>query len=449
MPVATGNQPRQCTNPYTKPANAQRKVDLVKMSLISMGCNHRSSSLDMLERIAVHSDDLPKTLHQLTSADSLSEAVVLSTCHRTEVYAYAERFHAGCADVREALAIQSGLPPEMVGDELYTRHDAEAVRHLFNVAAGLDSVVVGEHEILGQVRTAWQTSKAEGAVGSTLDPLFRCAVQAGKRARASTAIGRGIASVSQAAVALAEAQLGGLNGRSVLVLGTGEMGVGTLKSLAAAGISELAVANRTWTRAEAAAEACGGRAVPMSELGSALVDADLLVTTTGAADIILEHGDVDAVMARRGGTALLIVDVAVPRDVDPAAGKLPGVTLLDMDDLSAFMEREVVSRSREIEKVRAIVEEEVDRYHAQTSARAVAPLVTALRTRAHEICTGELERHRARLGDLDASQRMAVESIVRGVAGKLLHEPTVRLKEAADHSRGDRLAEAMRDLFDL
>ena len=205
--------------------------------------------------MTVAPEDLPKALHELASAEHLSEAVLLSTCNRIEVYAYAERFHGGYADVREMLARHSGLPPETVSDELYAQHDADAVRHLFSVAAGLDSVVVGEHEVLGQVRDAWQAARAEGTVGTVLEPLFRRAVETGKRARSSTGIARGIASLSHAAVALAEARLEGLAGRRVLVIGAGDVAAGTLKSLADAGVADIAVANRTPERAEAAATA--------------------------------------------------------------------------------------------------------------------------------------------------------------------------------------------------
>ena len=419
------------------------------MSLVVVGCNHRSTPLGLLERMTVAPDDLPKALHDLAAAEHLSESVLLSTCNRIEVYAYAERFHGGYADIRELLARHSGLPPETVADELYAHHDADAVRHLFTVAAGLDSVVVGEHEILGQVRDAWLSARTEGTVGAVLEPLFRRAVQTGKRARTDTGISRGIASLSHAAVALAAERLGGLAGRRVLVLGAGEVAEGTLKSLADAGPADIAVASRTPERAVAAAQLCGGRAVALADLDSALVTADVAITTTGATEIVLEHSNLDEVMARRNGAGLVIIDVAVPRDVDPAAGELPGVTLLDMDDLGDFVEHQRAGRHEEVDSVRAIVDGEVERYLAEASAREVAPLIAALRARADTLSTGELERHASRLADLTPAQRAAVESLLRGAVNKLLHEPTVRLKDAAGHARGDRLAEALRDLFDL
>ncbi len=417
-----------------------------------MGATHRTSSLDVLERLTISADDLPKALATLTGSDNLNEVVVLSTCHRIEIYAEAELFHGGCADVRDFLARHSGISSQELSDQLYTRHDLEAVSHLFGVAAGLDSVVIGEHEILGQVRGAYQAAQGEGTVGSRLDRLFSRALETGKQARSATDIGKGIASVSQAAVALAAERFGGgegLEGRRVLLLGAGTMAKGTLQALADAGLADLAVASRTFERSVAAAQECGGRAVPLEDLATVLVDADLLMTTTGASEIILEHSSIDAVMSKRDGKALLIIDVAVPRDVEVTAGDLDGVTLLNMDDVNAYVEAGRADRSTEADKVREIVAAETERFQLETSARSVAPVISALRERASEISEAELARYEARLSELTPAQLAAVESLVRGVTNKMLHEPTVRLKDAAGHARGDRLAEAIRDLFDL
>ena len=227
------------------------------------------------------------------------------------------------------------------------------------------------------------------------------------------------------------------------------MAAGTLKSLAGADPADIAVASRTWERAVTAAESCAGRAVALDALEDPLVDADVMFATTGATSIILEHSDIDAVMSRRSDAPLLIIDIAVPRDVDPAAGELPGVTLLNMDDLGAFVETARSKRGQQTSAVLAIIEEEVERYRSVASARESAPLISALRARADSISKAEMQRHAARLRDLSPSQRAAVESLLRGTVNKLLHEPTVRLKSASGHARGDRLAEALRDLFDL
>lgn len=419
------------------------------MSIVAIGCNHRSTPLSILEQLTVPAEQLPKALSELKSARNLSEVVILSTCNRIEIYALAERYHGGYQDIREFLAMHSGLPPEVVADQMYAHHDEEAVRHLFSVAAGLDSAVLGEHEILGQVRTAWEHARDEGTIGSILGPLFRHALETGKRARTETAIARGIASVSQAAVAMAGDHTDGIVGRSVLVLGAGEMGEGIVKNLAKAGAAEVLIANRTWERAEKLADACGGRAVPLADLAEALAKVDLMVTTTGAQELILEASDIDVLVERRSNGSLVIVDVAVPRDVDPAVRDIPGVTLLDMDDIGAFVDEQCVGRTRAVSNVTSIVDHEVERYESITSAREVAPLVSDLRRKAEDVRQQEMRRYSAKLANLEPKEREAVESITKGMVNKFLHEPTIRLKDAAGHARGERLADSLRDLFDL
>jgi glutamyl-tRNA reductase len=419
------------------------------VSIVAIGCNHRSTPLAKLERMTIAPDNMGKALSSLGEADHLSEVVVVSTCNRIEIYAFAERFHGGYQDVREFLAREAGLAPEEVADHLYAHHDAEAVRHLFSVAAGLDSAVVGEHEILGQIRDSWELARGEGTVGSVLGGLFRHAVETGKRARTETSIARGIASVSQAAVALADDRIGGIEGRTVLVIGAGEMAEGTVKSLAKAGAADVLVANRTWDRAVDLAASCDGHAVPLDQLTVALARVDVLVTTTGAQDLILEAADLGGLATEREARELVIVDVAVPRDVDPAARRIPGVTLLDMDDIGSFIDEGLEGRHKEVESVRKIVDAEVDRYQAMVSAREVAPLISDLRAGAESIRSAELERFASRLADLGSAEREAIEALTKGIVNKLLHEPSVRLKDAAGRARGDRLAESLRDLFDL
>ncbi|MEY4130146.1 MAG: hypothetical protein RLZZ31_270, partial [Actinomycetota bacterium] len=309
--------------------------------------------------------------------------------------------------------------------------------------------VVGEAEILGQTRRAWEIAQTEGAAGSQLNLLFRHALETGKRARTETSIGRHIASVSTAAVAMAAQHLGSLQGRSVLVIGAGEMGEGMVRAIMENGISDLLIANRTPERAQELAERLGGRAIGLDELPAALTKVDLLLTGTGANSMIIEHAHVDRVMQNRNGRDILVVDVAVPRDVDPAAGQIPGVTILDMDDLRAFADAGMAERKREVELVESMCAEEVNRYLSVRSAREVAPLVARLHDEAEEIRLAEIDRLRARLGDLDERQLEALDALTKGIVAKLLHQPTVRLKDAAGTPRGERLAEALRDLFEL
>ena len=419
------------------------------MSVVVIGLNHRTTPLDLLERMTIADAALPKALHDLVSRTDVSEAVVLSTCNRTEVYAVAERFHGAYQDIRDFLAEVAFLAPEDFSDHLYTHYDAPAVAHLFSVAAGLDSAVLGESEILGQVKVAWGRAREEGAAGPGLNLLFRHALEAGKRARSETGIARNITSVSQAAVALAADRLGGLAGRRVLVLGAGEMGEAMALGLAKAGAADIAVANRTWDRAVELADRAGGRAVRLLDVPDAVVDVDVLLSSTGAASPLLEVEEVERILAVRDGRPLLIVDIAVPRDVDPAVASLEGVTLLDMDDLRAFADAGTQARRREVAAVRDLLDDELERYLGATSAREVAPMITALRDRAETLRRAELDRYRGRLDGLDATQMEAVEALTRGIIGKLLHEPSVTLKDAAGSPRGDRLVSSLRELFAL
>ena len=419
------------------------------MSVVVVGLNHRTVPLDLLERMTIPESRLPKALADLTSREHINEAVVLSTCNRIEVYVFAEKFHGAYQDIRNFFAEVSHVAPEEFSDHLTSLYDGDAARHLFSVASGLDSAVLGEHEILGQVRKSWETASTEGAVGPVLNTLFRHSLEVGKRVRTETAISRNITSVSQAAVAMATERLGGLEGRQVLIVGAGEMGEGLARALHGGGVAGIRVANRTWDRAVEVAGRLGGEPVRLDDLPHHLAEVDVLLTSTGASAAILEHGDLASVVGERHGRELLVVDIAVPRDVDPTAGEIEGVTLLDMDDLREFADVGIRERQREVIAVHAILDVELDRYVDESTARSVAPLVASLRARGDLVRSGELQRLAARLGDLDDRQRDAVEALAAGIVGKLLHEPTVRLKDATGTARGERLAEALRDLFDL
>ncbi|HEV3497344.1 MAG TPA: glutamyl-tRNA reductase [Actinomycetes bacterium] len=417
------------------------------MSVVVVGLSHRTAPLELLERMAVPDERLPKALADLVARDFVSEAVVLSTCHRIEVYAVAERFHGAMADVRHFLSELSFVPPEDFSDHLYVHYDDAAANHLFSVAAGLDSVVVGETQVLGQVRDAWERAREEEAAGARLSQLFRHALEVGKRARSETAIGRGVTSLSQAAVALASERLGTLADRKVVVLGAGEMGAGLVEEVAEADVpgSQVTVANRTRTRAEQLAERASGRAVALSGLPEAVADADLLLTSTGSSSVVVGATE----LARRAGVPLLIVDLGMPRDVDPAVAGLPGVTLLGLGDVERFVEARLDDRRKEIGPVKALVAEEVLRWVDATTARQATPTVTALHQRAEELRMAELARYRNRLADLEPREREAVEALTRSLLRKLLHDPTVRLKDNAGSVKGERLAGALTELFDL
>ena len=419
------------------------------MSIVVIGLDHRTAPLDVLERVALGRDDLPKALHDLRGRPNLSEVVVLSTCNRTEVYAAAERFHGAYADIRDFFCSVAGMAPEELHLQLISLHDEEAATHLFEVAAGLRSAVLGESEVLGQVRDAWTVAQSEGTTRAALNLLFRRALEAGKRARSETAIGRGTASVSHAAVEMAEERLGSLAESKVVVIGAGAVGESACVALAARGIGDLVVANRTPERAATLAARAGGRLVTSEELDPELVSADVLVTCTGASVPVIDHDLMARVVSRREGRTLLVLDIAVPRDVVGSVAELPGVTLLDLEDLRDWADRGRQARASETDLVRAIVAEEVDRYLDDASAREVAPIIGAMHDRAEQVRVSELARFERRLAQLDPAERDAVEALTRGVVAKLLRQPTVRLKQDAGTSRGERNASALRDLFDL
>jgi glutamyl-tRNA reductase len=419
------------------------------VSVIAVGLNHRTVPLHVLERMTIAAPELPKALHDLTGRPHLGEVVVLSTCMRVEIYATVSRYHGAMVDVRDFLADWSGMPLEAFGDHLYAYYDDAAIGHLFRVSAGLDSAVVGETEILGQVRDAWRQAQAEGATGPAIDGAFAHAIEVGRRVRSETHIARGTTSISQAAVDLASERLGGLAGRQVLVIGAGEIGRSAARVVAAQdGVRPPLVINRTAERAEQLAAEIGGRAVPWSGLDEALAEAEVVFSCTGAPGVVIDAGRLASFSAEEGHRRV-VVDLALPRDVEPAVGRLPGVTLLDLEDIKAFTAASMDERRAELPAAERILADEIVRYGDALAARSVAPLVSALRSRAEEIRQLELERQRSRLAGLDPEQAAAVDHLTRAIVAKLLHEPTVNLKAAAGTTDGDTLAATLQALFDL
>jgi glutamyl-tRNA reductase len=419
------------------------------MSILVIGVNHRSGPLGVLERVALPTGEVPKAVERLAQRDNLREVVLISTCNRTEVYAVAEKFHGAYADIRDFLCELADLSADELHPHLYSHHDVAAVTHLFDVAAGLDSAVLGETEILGQVRQAWELAQREGAARSTMNLLFRHALVAGKRARTETAIARGTTSVSQAAVEMASERLGGLDGRRVAVIGAGAMGEGIALALRRSGAGDVFVVNRTPERGESLAARVEGVAVGFERLPEVLADTDVAITCTGAGDPVIDRQLVSSAATLRYDRPLLLVDIAVPRDVASDVAELEGVSLLDLDDLNAWADRGRQQRRAEVDGVRQLVADEVERFLLESTALQAAPLVAAMRERAESLRLRELDRHAAQLGALEPAQRELVEAITRGVVAKLLHEPSVRLRDQAGTPRGERNAAAVADLFDL
>lgn len=418
------------------------------MSIVVIGVNHRTSPVTLLEKVMVTGPSMADALHDLSAHDDIREVVVLSTCNRTEVYAVAERFHNAYEDILEFLCKKSGLVADEITPHLYSQFGDEAVVHLFEVAAGLDSAVLGETEIVGQVRQAWEFAMEQGASRSSLNLLFRHALEAGKRARTETGISRSTASMSHAAVEMSEDILGSLTGKRVLVVGAGEMGEGVAAALSRAGAAHITVINRTIERGVVLAEKVGARVALLEHLEIEITQTDLLLACTGAGNTIIDH----ALMSRaRVGieSPLLIVDVALPRDVAPDVSTIVGITLRDLDHLSEWAQRGLELRAAEVDQVRAIIGEEVGRFTLDQAQRQAAPLVAQLREVVEAIRVGEVEKFDSRLAELGPEQREIIETITRGIINKMLHSPSVRLREAAGTPQGERLSAAVRDLFNL
>ncbi|MFT4772949.1 MAG: glutamyl-tRNA reductase [Candidatus Azotimanducaceae bacterium] len=419
------------------------------MSILVIGVNHRTSPLALLERLTLAPENLGKAVSGLSQRDNIREAVVLSTCNRTEVYVVTELFHGAYGDVRDFLCEISNLSVDELTPHLYSQHDSAAVSHLFEVAAGLDSAVLGESEILGQVKTAWETAQFEGAARSSLNLLFRSAVETGKRARSETTISRGTASISHAAVEMATEVVGELAGKRVAVIGAGSMGEGVAVALHKAGGSEILVVNRSPERGASLAARVSGRTVGMDHLTDAVATADVIVASTGSDEPIITTELVRN--ARLGGAdqPLHIFDIAMPRDVEVGVADLAGVTVFNLDDLRDWADRGLAHRATEADRVRAIVLEEVDLFAVESIARQAAPLVASMREAADRVRAGELARYSSKLDALGEKERQTVEAITKAIVAKLLHEPSVRLKAQAGTPQGDRNAAAVRDLFDL
>lgn len=440
------------------------------MSIVVMGVSHQSAPLDLLERCSVSEANLPKHLTDLTQRDSISEAVIVSTCNRTEVYVAAASTPTAStaaaaptvstaatpitdtliAELRDHFVTTSFTSLDELDRHFYVNHTtATTAGHLFAVAAGIESAVIGESEILGQVKSAWEKARAEGSCSATLNQLFRHSIETAKRARTETGICRHTASVPYAAVAMATSHLGTLAGSRVLVVGAGEMAEAIVVALAAAGPAEVLIANRTDNRAAALARRVDGRAIALSELEDTLPHVDVLLTATGATEVIVDTAHIGTVLAKRAMAPLLIVDIAVPRDVDPSVSRIDGVTLLDMDDLTRFAAAGRAERQCEVAAVREIVAAEVDNYTRLSTARQSVPAITALRASVEAVAAAELNRTLAANPDWTQDQSAAVEAMSRSLVAKLLHKPTMALKDAAGSPAGDRLAAATRDLFGI
>lgn len=416
------------------------------MSVLVVGLNYRTAPVGLLERVAVAAEQLPKALYSLASRDHVTEAVVLSTCNRVELYVNATRYHAAMGDVRSFLAEWSGLAPDDFAYLAYDYFDDRAAAHLFAVTAGLDSMVVGERQIALQVKQAFQAAQAEGSVGRVLSALFTRALGVGKRVRARTAISDGASSMVDVALEAARHVLGPLDQRTVLVVGAGKMGGMAARRLQGTA-GRILVVNRSEDRGLRLADQVAGELLPMSRLGEGLAQADLVLCSTGAATPVVEQEVVAQAMAARPLRPLVLLDIAVPRDVEPGSAFVPGVTVLDVDAIRSLTDSGATGAA--VAQARELVDAEAGRFAGWTRSVRVEPTVGALHERGEQIRLAELERLAGRLGELDERQREAVEALSRGIVARLLHEPSVRLKAIADARGGEQHATALRELFDL
>jgi glutamyl-tRNA reductase len=403
-------------------------------NLVLVGISHHRAPVELRERAALDPGRAAELARRL--AGETSEAVCLSTCNRTELYLADDSAEEA---ERKAEAALLALEAEL-GPALYRLRDEAAALHLFRVAAGLDSMVPGEGEILGQVRAAFEA----GAAGPVLDRLFREALRAGRKARSETAIGESPASTSSAAAALAEQVFGDLRGRRILLIGAGKVGELAARSFRSRGAEIAFVANRSVDRAADLADRSGGEALPLERVEDELVRADVVLSSTAAPGWIVDREAVARVLPARRGRPLFLIDLAVPRDLDPAIHELDGCYLYDIDDLEAVVAETLAGRRREAERAESIVAAEAERFREWQAARDVVPAITSLRARAEEIRAAELRR--AKLSD---SERRAAESVTAAVLNKLLHLPTIRMKEAAAAADGVIYADAVRHLFGL
>jgi len=418
------------------------------MSLLAVGVSHRTAPVALLEQFAMDADDRVKALHELVESDHVSEALVLATCNRVEVFAEVEKFHGGVADVSRVLARQAGATVEDLSPYVTVHYEDQAVAHLFSVAAGLDSMVVGETQVLGQLRAAYALARDEGTVGRALHPVAQRALRVGKRVHSETGIDQAGASLVSVALARAEERIGSLAGRPVLVVGAGSMGALAATTLARreAGV---VVSSRTEASAGRLATSIGGRPAPLSDLPAELAAADVLVTCTGATGIVVGTDVVAAAMTGRTDRPLVVVDLALPRDVDPGVAALPGVHVVDLALLQGAGASAGPVAADDITAAHALVEAETDLLRAERQAAEVAPTVSALRSQAAGVVDAELLRLSARLPDLDARARAEIARTVHRVVDKLLHEPTVRVKELAAAPGDTDYAGALRALFGL
>jgi glutamyl-tRNA reductase len=411
-----------------------------------IGVNHRSAPLEVRERLAIPDSRLADACRDLTARPGIEEGMIISTCNRVEVVTHTTN---GSADLRGFLHEHFHLTAEDLDPHLYEFREKDAVRHVFRVASSLDSMVVGEAQILGQVKEAYATARAVGSVRGQLDELFTRAFQVAKRVRSETAVGSSSVSIASVAVELAKKIFGSLQGKNVFIVGAGKMSELAARHLMAHGCASIFVANRTYDRAIGLAEKFNGQAIKFDDLYDNCDRADIVITSTGAPDAIFrrEHGE--QFLARRKNRPMFFIDIAVPRDVAPEMAKLDGIFAYDMDDLQQAVSSHVADRHHEAELGEAIIASELERFEARLHTRDVVPTIVSLQDHLETIRQAEIDRVRSRMGPLTPEQEMAVEALTRGIINKVMHTPITTLKTAAREAEATTVVDVVRRLFNL
>ncbi len=418
--------------------------------LLALGVSHRTAPLELRERLALTEGKATGLLGELKASEPIGEAAAVSTCNRTELYLVVSDPVAAESLALGTLAGEAGIRPTELVESLYSYRGIEAAHHLFSVAAGLDSMILGEAEIQGQVKRAYELALVEGATGPILNRLFRGALVAGKRVRTETRIGEGGTSVPSAAVELAQASLGGgLNSRRVLLVGAGETAELTARALAAKGVEAVFVANRRYDRAIGLADRFGGIAVRCVELPAQLEQADIVVSSTNSPHHIIEREELELMMAARDGRPLLLIDLAVPRDIDPACLEVEGVSIHDVDAVQTVAERNAGGREAEARRAERLIASELNRFERWLESLEVLPTVAAMRVRADEIVARVLEENAGSWKNLGAEDSARLQAMARAIASRILYEPTLRLKRSAEEEDGYLQIAAVRGLFGL
>ena len=416
------------------------------MNFQLIGVNHKSAPVEVRERLAIPESRLPEAMKRLAGYPGVDEGLILSTCNRVELLTQTKN---GSVDLRGFLGNYFKVNPADLEPHLYEYREQDAIRHLFRVTASLDSMVVGEPQILGQVKEAYATARAVGAVHSQLDLLLTRAFAVAKRVRTETAVGSSAVSVASVAVELAKKIFGSLHGRQVYLVGAGKMSELAARHLLAHGAASIFVANRTYDRASQLATKFNGQAIRFEELYETCDRADIVITSTGAPVTIFrrEHGE--RFLSRRKNRPMFFIDIAVPRDVDPEMNKLDGIFVYDIDDLQQAVASHVADRNKEAERAEAIVNQEVERFQARLQALDVAPTIVSLQDHLETIRQAEIDRLRGRLGPLSPEQELAIETLTRGIVNKIMHTPISTLKTAAREPEATTVIDIVHRLFNL